>query len=147
MKRNKLIAIAVGTIMGAALSSAYADQPPVPAPNSPQATQQATPVNPAPFGPSSADSDDRQTGGQQPAAKAPTHSGQADSNGDRRDIAKDEHDIARDRADIRSDRRDIYRDGRDIRANQADLRHEYAEQRAGGERAGGYRSRQGEHPG
>ena len=50
MKRKNLIAIAVGTIMGAALSSAYAGQTPVPDPDDQQANQQATPANPAPHG-------------------------------------------------------------------------------------------------
>ena len=68
MKRNKLIAIAVGAIMGAALSAAYADQPPAPGSDNPQANQQATSVNPAPFG-SGAAGTDQQTGGQQPASQ------------------------------------------------------------------------------
>jgi len=41
MKRNNLIAIAVGTIMGAALSSAYADEPPAPAPDNRQMSRHA----------------------------------------------------------------------------------------------------------
>jgi len=49
MKRSNLIAIAVGTIMGAGLSSAYADQQPQLTPDSQQANQQATPVNPGPL--------------------------------------------------------------------------------------------------
>src|SRR5215471_8570447 len=131
MKRNNLIAIAVGAIMGAALSSAYADQQLAPSSDNQPANQQATTVNPSPLGASAG------SGGQQPAgqtngqAGANGQGGQADMNADRRDIARDDRDIAHDQADIRNDRRDIHNDVRDIRSDRADLRHEYAEQRAG----------------
>src|SRR5215831_10010739 len=121
MKRNNLIAIAVGTIMGAALSSAYADQQLAPTSDNQPANQQATTVNPTPLG-ASAGSGDQQPasqtsaqkagvsgqGGQaasgQVGAEAPTNSARADIDADRRDIASDERDIAHDRAYIRSDR-------------------------------------------
>src|SRR5215469_6228672 len=137
MKRNNLIAIAVGAIMGAALSSAYADQQLAPSSDNQPANQQATTVNPSPLGASAG------SGGQQPAsqtngqtgangqANADGQGGQTDMNADRRDIARDDRDIAHDQADIRNDRRDIHNDVRDIRSDRADLRHEYAEQRAG----------------
>ena len=89
MKRNQLIAIAVGAVMSAALSSAYADPPLAPTPGNQQANQGAAgasgntgvSVNPAPFA---------QNGDQQ-------QSGQPDQQ----------------RQDLRRDRRDSDDSGRD----------------------------------
>src|SRR5215470_2017667 len=121
MKRNNLIAIAVGAIVGAALSSAYADQQLAPTSDNQPANQQATTVNPSPLGASGGSGDQQpagQTNGQnagangqgdetasgQRGAKAPASSAQTDISADRRDIASDERDIAHDRADVRNDR-------------------------------------------
>jgi hypothetical protein len=143
MKRNNLIAIAVGTILGAAaLSSAYADEQLALAAGNQQTTPQApnagnaggntgasqagTPLNPEPFG-TGADRSDQQPSGQ-PDRR---HDHRNDVRSDRRDIGSDRADIRADRRDIWRDSRDIWRDSRDIRADQMDLRHDYAAQRAG----------------
>src|SRR6202140_3061279 len=79
MKHTTLIAIAVGSVLGAALPAAYADgEQPVTAPSPENQQQQQA-------GPS--DSSWRQA--------------------DRGDRANDQGDVSRDQADIRSDRRDI----------------------------------------
>src|SRR5262249_4661513 len=102
MKRNNLIAIAVGAIMGAALSSVYADEQLAPSSDNQPANQQATTVNPPPLGTGAG------SGGQQPASQTNSQAGtsgqgaQTDINADRRDIARDDRDIAHDQADIRN---------------------------------------------
>src|SRR5689334_7452334 len=93
MKRNNLIAIAVGTVMSAALSTAYADGQLAPAPDDQQANQQApnapqagTQLNPAHFG--NADSDDQEPSGQADRRHGERHDDH-DVTSDRRDIARD----------------------------------------------------------
>jgi hypothetical protein len=139
MKRNNLIAIAVGTILGTALSAAYADDRVAPTPDNQQAAPQA-PSN-----------DDRQdvTSDRRDLAHA-----RADIRADRQDIQRDradlradarglrqeypeqrageneQGDIARDQADINKDGRDIQRDRADIRADQQDIRRDRADLRA-----------------
>ena len=109
-KHNRLIAIAVSSILGTALSLAYADgqQPAVtPSSGNQQQTQQITPINPASQGPAQ--------------SQAP---GPADENANRRDIGHD-------KADLRSDQQDIAKDRADIRSDKQDLRRDYAAQRNG----------------
>src|SRR5215472_8270986 len=131
MKRNNFIAVAVGTIMGTALASAYADDQFAPTPDNQQASQPApntganagAQANPAPFGANADRSNLQQSGPQQ--------SGERDRDADHHDMSRDRRDIGRDQSDIRADRQDIRRDRADLRADERDLHHDYAEQRAG----------------
>jgi hypothetical protein len=95
MKRNNFIAVAVGTIMGAALSSAYADEQFAPTPDNQQANQPA---------PNTGDSD------------------RHDMTRDRRDIDRDQADIRADRQDIRRDRADLRADERALHHDYAEQR-------------------------
>jgi hypothetical protein len=107
MKRNNLIAMAVAAIMGAALSTAYADDEFAPVPANQQANQQAPDAGAA------------QAGGQQWNDQAGHRYGDhryGDDRHDAHDVSGERRDIGRDRADIRSDGRDIQRDRADLRA-------------------------------
>jgi hypothetical protein len=159
MKRNTLIAIAVGSVLGAALPAAYAQQAAVvPSQNSQQsaATSQAGSApdwrgqNPGQGqdagsnGYRRADRDDDRDHWDHDRDHAWDHDRDHAWDHDRdhawdhdrdralqRDIARDERDMAHDRADMRADRRDMWQERQDIRKDERDLRRDYAAQRAG----------------
>ena len=134
MKRNNIIAIAVGTIMGAALSAAYADEQFELTPDNQQVNQ------PAPNTGANAGGQVNRFGGNADRGNAhqsgQQQSGQPDRDGDHHDMTRDRRDIGRDQADIRADRQDIRRDRADLRADERALHHDYAEQRAGANEQG-----------
>jgi hypothetical protein len=113
MKHNKLLAIAVGSILGAALPQAYADndQPNAAAPNA--ATNE---VN-----------RDRANDERNIARD------QADIRADQNDLRRDQADLHTDMRgdDVRGDRLDVRNDRRDFRSNaQGDMRSDRQELRA-----------------
>src|ERR1700687_2231127 len=102
MKHKTLIAIAVGSVLGAALPAAYAvGEQPVTAPSPENQQQQQAAV----------------VGGSGTRAATPqttaTQNGpsdRSDRQADGGDRAHDQGDVSRDKADIRSDRKDIKRE-------------------------------------
>ena len=145
MKRNNLIALAVGTIMGAALSAAYADQQLAPAPDNQQANQ----------APAAAGHDVTNDRSDVRRDRADIRADAQDIQPDRADLRNDERalrqeyteqragtneqgDITREQADISKDRQDLQHDRADLHADQRDLRSDSSTERMarrGGQRA------------
>src|SRR5579864_8335499 len=121
MKRKSLIALAVGSIIGAALPGAYADTNPpgVTMDQSAQGnSQQSAPGSTVVGTPSTSQSAPSAQGGDDVARD------QRDISKDQGDIKSDRRDIRKDRADIRADRRDVWKDRRDLRRDYADLQRD-----------------------
>src|SRR5258708_9269548 len=100
MHRKALIAIAVGSTLGAALSQAYAaDQ---------QSTGTPSQINPQQAAHPAEEADVQVV--TPPAGAAQSGRSQVDRNADRADVAKDQRDIALDKAAINADARAPARD-------------------------------------
>jgi len=137
MKRNTLLAIAVGSILGAALPQAYADND-VPKAATSEDNQQHNTDR-------SADQRDRVEDRRDikrdqadiRADQKDLQRDRADLRADRQDLrrdnggAEDQRDIRRDRADIRADQKGLERDRADLRADRQDLRADRQDLRAG----------------